>query len=75
MAGMTMQLYYTDETKSEINVETQTEFAFDNDKPFHLACASGEWSRTLCAVKRIYRLSSDFCGGWENRDANAVYMF
>ena len=30
-------LYYTDETKSEINAETQTEFAFDNDKPFRIS--------------------------------------
>ncbi len=75
MAGMTMQLYYTDETKSEINVETQTEFAFDNDKPFRISLVLLENGVGPYAQSNGYAGSSSDCGGWENRDANAVYMF
>lgn len=74
-AGITADILFTDEERSEITVRTKTEFALDTSIPFRIALVLvenevGPYNQTN------YYSGVDFaCGGWDSMANPASYVF
>lgn len=65
VAKISAEIYFADEEKTEINVETETEFALDNSYSYRIALVLVENGVGPYNQSNYYAGMSYGCGGWE----------
>lgn len=75
VADITAQIYFNDEEKTQINVETNTCFALDTKTPFRIALVLLENNVGPYRQSNGYAGAPADCGGWESMPGMAPYKF
>lgn len=75
VADITAQIYFNDEEKTQINVETNTRFALDTQTPFRIALVLLENNVGPYRQSNGYAGAPADCGGWESMPGMAPYHF
>lgn len=75
VADISAEIYFNDESKTEINVETKTQFALDTSAPFRIALVLLENNLGPYKQQNGYAGVGFDCGGWESMPNEAEYIF
>lgn len=75
VADISAEIYFTDEEKTEINVETKTQFALDTTNPYRIALVLTENNVGPYVQSNGYAGAGMDCGGWELLPGQAVCKF
>lgn len=75
VADISAEIYFTDEEKTEINVETKTQFALDTENPYRIALVLTENNVGPYVQQNGYAGAGMDCGGWESLPVKAVCKF
>lgn len=75
LAKISADIYFTDDSKTSINVETETEFAIDNSIPCRIALVLLENGVGPHKQENGYAGMPYDCGGWESMSGKAPYVF
>lgn len=75
VADISAEIYFTDEEKTEINVETKTQFALDTTNPYRIALVLTENNVGPYVQSNGYAGAGMDCGGWESLPGQAVCKF
>lgn len=75
VADISAEIYFTDEEKTEINVETKTQFALDTTNPYRIALVLTENNVGPYVQSNGYAGVDMDCGGWESLPGQAVCKF
>lgn len=75
VAKIDADIYFTDESRSEINVETTSEFALNNKVPYRISLVLIENGVGPYPQQNGYAGASYDCAGWEKLGSAASVMF